>query len=57
MQAVREGKEDLLGDLLKHCTENQINSLDEDGLAALHYAVESGSIIMIKKLLKAKCGE
>ena len=57
IQAVCDGREDLLDDLLKRCTEDQINSLDKQGYAALHYAVKSGSVSMIKKLLEAQCGE
>ncbi len=57
VQVICDGREDLLDDLLKLCTEDQINSLDVQGFAALHYAVKSGSVSMIKKLLEAKCGE
>ena len=56
MQAVCDGREDLLDYLLTHCTEDQINSLDKQGFAALHYAVKYESVSMIKKLI-AKCGK
>ena len=57
MQAVCNGPEDLLDDLLQRCTEDQINALDEDGFAALHYAVKYGMVNIIKKLLAAQCGK
>ena len=57
MQAVCHGQEDLLEDLLQRCTEGQINSLDKQGFAALHYAVKYENVSIIKKLLKAKCGK
>ena len=46
----------MLDDLLQRCTEEQINSLDEQGFAALHYAMKYGMVNIIKKLLEAKCG-
>ena len=57
MQVVCDGQEDLIDDLLQHCTEAQINALDKQGFAALHYAVKYGMINIIKKLLAAKCGK
>ena len=57
MQAVCDGREDLLDDLLQRCTEAQINALDEEGFAVLHYAVQYGMVNIIKKLLAAQCGK
>ena len=57
MQAVCDGREDLLDDLLQRCTEDQINALDEEGFAALHSAVKYGKVNIMKKLLAAKCGK
>ena len=47
----------MLDDLLQCCTEAQINALDEEGFASLHYAVKYGMVNIIKKLLAAKCGK
>ena len=59
MQAARDGREDLLDDLLEYFTEDQIdiNALDKEGFAALHKAVMYHRVDIIKKLLAAKCGK
>ena len=58
MQAAYYGHEDLLDYFLECCTEGQINinALDKEGFAALHYAVMYHRVNIIKKLLAANCG-
>ena len=57
MQAARDGQEDLLEHFLEHCMKDQIDALDKEGYAALHYAVKHHRVNIIKKLLTAKCGK
>ena len=56
-QAARNGQEDLLEHFLEHCMKDQIDALDKEGYAALHYAVKHHRVNIIKKLLTAKCGK
>ena len=57
MQAARDGQEDLLEHFLEHCMKDQIDALDKEGYAALHYAVKYHRVNIIRKLLTAKCGK
>ena len=58
MQVARDGREDLLDPFLELCANDQIDidALDNEGYAALHYAVKHHHVNIIKKLLRAKCG-
>ncbi|XP_020899126.1 transient receptor potential cation channel subfamily A member 1 isoform X2 [Exaiptasia diaphana] len=51
-QACRDGREDIVGRLLRGKM-NTINNIDEDGMAALHYAARCNRVEILKMLLRA----
>ena len=62
MQVALDGRVDLLNNFLERCIKgprgrHQINALDKEGFAALHYAARFNRVVITRKLLEAKCSE
>ena len=62
LQIARDGRMDSLNTFLERCDHGsrerrQLDALDKDGFAALHYAARFNRVAITEKLLEAKCGK
>ena len=59
VQVARDGRLGFLDDFLQRCTLGKvnINALDKEGFAALHYAARFHRVEITKGLLKANCSK
>ena len=60
LQVALDGRVDLLNTFLERCAHgrrSQLNALDKEGLAALHYAARFNRVVITRRLLEAKCSE
>ena len=59
VQVARDGRRDFLDDFLQRCTQGKINinALDKEGFAALHYAARFNRVHITMRLLETNCGK
>ena len=62
MQVALDGREDLLNNFLERYSQGrrerrQLDALDKEGFAALHYAARFNRVVITRKLLETKCSK